>query len=107
MFAEGQTQAARTQFNAAAGQPSHRDVVRVTWYDDPAGAPQPGRYAAADYRGDYPNTSFYCGYVLWHLQADGRFRIIREEEAQMLDEIAKAFSPEQLAAARAQLQCRD
>lgn len=107
IFADGGSRTSRAAFNAAAGQPDHREVVRLTWYDDPAGAPRPGRYVAADYRGDYPHAGFYCGYVVWHLQPDGKFRIVREEEAQMPDEIARKFSPEELAAARAQLQCRD
>lgn len=107
MFANGEARASRARFNAAAGLPDHREVVRLTWYDDPAGAPLPGRYVAADYRGDYPHAGFYCGYVVWHLQPDGSFRIVREEEGQMPDEVAKSFSPEQLAAARAQVQCRD
>ena len=107
IFSNGSSRAARTEFNAAAGLPDNREVVRLTWYDDPAGAPQPGRYVAADYRGDYPHAGFYCGYVVWHLQPDGSFRIVREEEAHMPDKIAKKFSPEELAAARAQVQCRD
>lgn len=97
----------RAAFNAAAGLPNHREVVRLTWYDDPAGAPTPGRYVAADYRGDYAHAGFYCGYVMWHLQPDGTYRIVREEEAQMPDEIAKKFTSEELASARAQVQCRD
>lgn len=107
MFANGKSRESRATFNAAAGRPNSREVVRVTWYDDPAGAPVPGRYVAADYRGDYPHDGFYCGYVVWLLQPDGSFRIVREEEAQMPDEIAKKFSAEELATARAQLQCRD
>lgn len=107
MFANGEARASRARFNAAAGLPDHREVVRLTWYDDPAGAPLPGRYVAADYRGDYPHAGFYCGYVVWHLQPEGSFRIVREEEGQMPDEVAKSFGPEQLAAARAQVQCRD
>ena len=107
MFANEKTRESRATFNAAAGLPNSREVVRLTWYDDPSGAPVPGRYVAADYRGDYPHDGFYCGYVVWLLQLDGSFRIVREEEAQMPDEIAKKFSAEELAAARAQLQCRD
>jgi hypothetical protein len=97
----------RAAFNATAGLPTRREVVRLTWYDDPAGAPLPGRYVTADYRGDYAHAGFYCGYVAWHLQSDGTFRIVREEEAQMPDEIAKKFTAEELASARAQVQCRD
>lgn len=107
LFANRESRDSRAAFNAKAGLPDHREVVRLTWYDDPAGAPLPGRYVAADYRGDYPHAGFYCGYLVWHLQPDGSFRIVREEEAQMPDEIAKKFSAEELASARAQVQCRD
>jgi hypothetical protein len=107
LFANGKSRDARVAFNAKAGLPNRREVVRLTWYDDPAGAPLPGRYVAADYRGDYAHAGFYCGYVVWHLQPDGSFRIVREEEAQMPDEITKTMSAEELASARAQVQCRD
>lgn len=107
MFTTENWRSPRAAFNAAAGQPNNREVVRLTWYDDPAGAPMPGRYVAADYRGDYAHAGFYCGYLMWYLQPDGSYRIVREEEGQMLDAIAKTFTPEALASARAQIQCRD
>lgn len=97
----------RAAFNANAGTPSRREVVRLTWYDDPAGAPRAGRYVAADYRGDYTHAGFYCGFVAWYLQADGSYRIVREEEGQVPAEIAKNLAPGALAAARAQVGCRD
>ncbi len=107
MLANDEARAARAAFNATAGLPEHREVVRLTWYDDPAGAPLPGRYVAADYRGDYAHAGFYCGYVVWHLQADGSYQLVRVEESQMPDDVAKKFSAEELASARLQLQCRD
>jgi hypothetical protein len=107
MFTTENWRSPRATFNAAAGQPNNREVVRLTWYDDPAGAPIPGRYVAADYRGDYAHAGFYCGYLMWYLQPDGSYRIVREEEGQMPDAIAKKFTAEELASARAQIQCRD
>ena len=99
--------APRAAFNASEGLPGKREVVRLTWYDDPAGAPLPGRYVAADYRGDYTHAGFYCGYVVWHLQVDGSYRIVREEEGQIANAVAEKLTPQELASARAQLQCRD
>lgn len=97
----------RSAFNAAAdGEPKERKVVRVTWYDDPAGA-RPGRYAAADYGAAYSNGSFYCGFVAWLQQRDGSYQIVREEEGQLSEEAIRTLTPEQLAGARQQLQCRD
>lgn len=97
----------RAAFNAASGQPLQRQVVRVTWYDNPEGAPTPGRYAAADYNAQYANSAFYCGYVMWLLQADGNYRIVREEEGQLTSEMAAHITPGQMPNARMQLGCRD
>jgi hypothetical protein len=96
----------RVAFNKAAGAPARRDVVRVTWYDDPAGAP-PGRYVAADYRADYDHAGFYCGYVMWNLQPDGSYRVLREEEAQVAPTDAARIPSTDLVAVRQQLGCRD
>ncbi len=98
---------ARIAFNQAAGEPKQRQVVRLTWYDDPAGAPRLGRYVAADYRGDFAHAGFYCGYAVWLLQPDGQFRIVRSEEGTLAPADAEAIAPENIAATRAQLGCRD
>ncbi|MBF6024576.1 DUF4019 domain-containing protein [Lysobacter niastensis] len=107
MFTEASWRDARAAFNAASGRPERRQVVRVTWYDNPPNAPTPGRYAAADYSAGYANAAFYCGYVVWLRQADGSYRIVREEEAQMPPEVMAKVPPEQLPAMRAQVGCRD
>lgn len=82
-------------------------VVRITWYDDPPGAPTHGRYAAADYRVDYPREAFTCGYTIWLRQADGGYLVVREEEGRAAPDVIAKLSPEQRLAMRAQLQCRD
>ena len=99
--------AARNAFNAKAGTGATPTVVRLSWYDNPANAPTPGRYVAADYRVDYPSTAFTCGYVAWLLQGDGNYVIVREEEGQMTPDIMATLTPEQRSMIRAQLQCRD
>lgn len=96
----------RRAFNASAGMPLQQQVIRVTWYDDPAGAP-PGRYAAADYGASHENAAFYCGYVMWLLQPDGGYRIVREEEGQVTPTEARRIAPSDMPAARVQLGCRD
>src|SRR3546814_625272 len=45
----------RSALNARLGAGAEAAVVRLTWYDDPQNPPTHGRYAAADYRVDYPN----------------------------------------------------
>lgn len=99
--------AARSAFNAQVGPGATTGVARITWYDDPAGAPVPGRYAAADYGVAYPSEGFTCGYVMWLRQADGGYLIVREEEAQVAPDSVADLSAEQVASMRQQLHCRD
>lgn len=98
---------ARAVFNDEAGPGAEPNVVRITWYDNPSNAATPGRYAAADYRVDYPSDAFTCGYVVWLRQADGGYLAVREEEAQATPAVIADLSAEQRLAMRAQLQCRD
>jgi hypothetical protein len=70
---------ARSQ-NTKAGHVLKRQVLKITWYKDPPSAPEPGIYAAADFSGQFENDPIYCGYLAWHRGADGKYRIIREEE---------------------------
>jgi hypothetical protein len=97
----------RATFNHQAGLPVQRQVVRLTWYDDPQGAARKGRYVAADYRGDYRHAGFYCGYVMWYREADGSYRLVREEEGQVSDETASKIAAADLRAFRKPLGCRD
>jgi hypothetical protein len=99
--------AARNAFNAQVGPGATANVVRITWYDNPAGAPVHGRYAAADYSVAYPSAGFTCGYVMWLRQADGGYLIVREEEAQVTPDNVAHLSAEQVATMRVQLRCRD
>jgi hypothetical protein len=70
---------ARSQY-AKAGHVLNRLVLKITWYKDPPSAPEPGIYAAADFSGQFESDPIYCGYVAWHRGADGKFRVIREQE---------------------------
>lgn len=96
----------RATFNARAGLPSRREVVRITWYDNPPGL-SPGRYAAADYRASYRSAAFYCGYLSWLQEPDGSYRIVREEEGLSAPKEAGKVAPGEMAAMRLQLGCRD
>lgn len=99
--------ATRNAFKAKAGTGAVPGVVSLSWYDDPVDAPTPGRYVAADYRVDYPSTAFTCGYVMWLLQGNGTYVIVREEEGLMTPDIMAKLTPEQRTTIRTQLQCRD
>ncbi len=67
------------EFNAKAGRVKSRKIKKITWYKDPPRA-APGIYAAVDFAGEFENIAFHCGFVAWHMQDDGSFRVVREEE---------------------------
>lgn len=73
-------QAAARGFNDVAGRALGRRVVEISWYANPADAPEPGLYVAADYSAEFEKLEFVCGYVMWKLLPDGRFALVREEQ---------------------------
>jgi hypothetical protein len=99
--------ASQAAFNTQAGPGAEPTVVRLSWYDNPPGAPVPGRYVAADYRVDYPSSAFTCGYLVWLRQADGTYLAVREETGKMTPDVMAKLTPEQKSMIRIQLQCRD
>lgn len=72
--------AAAAAFNAEAGPVRGRRVVEISWYNNPADAPEPGIYVAADFSAEFEKLEFVCGYLMWRLQPDGSFRLVREEQ---------------------------
>lgn len=105
MMAHSHWQDSRRTFNAAAGSVSSREVIAISWYDHPPGAP-PGWYATADYTATYASAAFYCGYLAWMRQPDGSFAMIREDEGKLSPSEAAAIPPDRMAAVRAQLGCK-
>lgn len=103
---EGFTSRVRT-FNERAGARRGRRIIRLTWYNSPPQAPVPGIYAAADYSADFANLHFVCGYLIWLLQPDGSWRVIREEENNFWRSDAPNATAEEMAGIRAQIGCRD
>lgn len=95
------------QFNAEAGRAAERRVTRLTWYRDPADAPAPGIYVAADFRSRFANIDLHCGYVMWHQDKDGRFRIVREEQSFIDKGMARQMAPERVAQLPRQFGCVD
>ena len=93
------------RFNAEAGKVEERRITRLTWCRDPADAPAPGLYVAADFRSSFPNIHLHCGYVMWHQEADGRFRIVREEQSFIDKAMARQLPPERLAPLATQFGC--
>lgn len=58
-------------------------ILRLSWYLDPAGQPQ-GLYAAFDFRGDRPDKTMDCGYVVVHraTPADG-WTVVRTDTSEV------------------------
>ena len=92
-------------FNAQAGAVQNRTIKKITWYRDP---PQvtPGLYAAVDFTGEFANLALHCGFVAWHLQPDGSFHLVREEENLIDRATAQRMQPGNLNQARAQFGCK-
>jgi hypothetical protein len=99
--------APRAAFNAQTQGDPRPQVLRITFYDDPAEAPSPGRYAAADYRTEFQNQALYCGFVVWLRQADGSYLIVREEEGNLTAESASQIAPGERTATLTAIGCRD
>ena len=66
-------------FNSRAGAVRSRSIKKITWYKDPPRS-APGIYAAVDFASEFANIEIHCGYIAWHMQEDGSFRLVREEQ---------------------------
>jgi hypothetical protein len=94
-------------FNRRAGAERSRQLIRVTWYNNPPQAPVAGLYAAVDFNGEFAGLHFLCGYVVWLLQRDGSWRLVREEQSSAALVDAPNASAAQIAQIRTQSGCRD
>lgn len=103
---QGARQKHQAAFNRAAGTQQARVVYRVTWYDDPPGT-LPGRYAAADFVTLDTGLDFHCGYIAWRQQADGSFRVVREEDNYLDAASAARMSEKDRREAKALVGCPD
>ena len=100
-------QAGARDFNEAAGRALGRRVVEISWYANPADAPEPGLYVAADYSAEFETLEFVCGYVMWKLLPDGRFALVREEQNLARRRGAKPMAEIDRKPLRARLGCKD
>ena len=58
-------------------------ILRLSWYLDPAGQPA-GLYAAFDFRGDRPDKTMDCGYVVVHRAAPGaNWTVVRTDTSEV------------------------
>jgi hypothetical protein len=93
------------EFRRTAGTPETHRIWKLSWYVNPEGAPEPGIYVAADYERKYSNLGFNCGYLAWLRQADGSYRIVREETTLVTSADAAKLPPQDLAAMRTASRC--
>jgi hypothetical protein len=58
-------------------------ILRLSWYLDPAGQPA-GLYAAFDFRGDRPDKTMDCGYVVVHRATPaGDWTVVRTDTSEV------------------------
>ena len=58
-------------------------ILRLSWYPDPAGQP-PGLYVALDFRGDRPDGTMDCGYLVLHrAEVDGGYTVVRTDTSEV------------------------
>lgn len=97
---------ARQSFQALAGAPVQLSIAKITVYDNPAEAREPGLYVAADYVNEYRNVPVHCGYLIWFRPpGGGDFRVTREETGHITAEQMKSIPPDQLPAIKRSLRC--
>jgi hypothetical protein len=96
----------KRDFQAMAGALHRIEITKVTVYENPQGAPEPGLYAAADYRNIWLNVPLQCGYLMWHRNAGGELLIMREESGHVTAAQLQAMPAQQQQQVPQALRCR-
>ena len=97
----------KSSFQRMAGEPVRISISKVTVYDNPAEAPEPGLYVAADYSNEYTNVPLHCGYLMWFRPIGGDFRITREETGYVTAEQLKSIPDARLPEIKQKLRCAE
>jgi hypothetical protein len=92
-------------FQTLAGDPIAISIVKITVYDNPPDAPEPGLYVAADFKNAYKNVPYECGYLMWHRPNGGTFGITRTEIGQVTTESLKLIPEAQRPELLRKLRC--
>jgi len=96
-----------TDFNKISGKVISREIKKITWYKNPQGAPE-GVYGAADFESKFENINIHCGFLVWRVNADQSFNLIREEDGYIDKNAEKKIHPTQINnVKRDQLKCRN
>ncbi len=93
-------------FQALAGELTSHSVVKITVYDNPPEAPEPGLYIAADFQNSYKNVPYECGYLMWfRANRDTPFRVTRSEIGTVTSENLRSIPEVQRAEVLRKLRC--
>lgn len=95
----------KESFQAMAGELIEVSITKITVYDNPERAPEPGLYVAADYGNVYRNVPIHCGYLMWFRPVGGEFRVTREEMGYVTSEQLKSIPSVQLPEIKRKLRC--
>jgi hypothetical protein len=95
----------KQSFRETAGDPLRISIVKITVYDNPAEAPEPGLYVAADFGNEFKNVPIQCGYLMWFRPAGGNFLITREETSYVTAQQLKSIPSTQLPEIKRRLRC--
>ncbi|HEY7670946.1 MAG TPA: DUF4019 domain-containing protein [Gammaproteobacteria bacterium] len=98
-------EAEKRSFRSDVGVPVKLQIARLTLYDNPPGAPQPGLYVAADFNNEYEEAPIHCGYLMWLRIEEGAFRIVREESGHVTSEQLLSMPDNQLSTIRQRFGC--
>jgi hypothetical protein len=85
----------RQAFQSVAGAPVAISIIKITVYDNPAEAPEPGLYVAADFQNSYKNAPYECGYLMWFREAGSPYVITRSEMGHVTSETLKTIPESQ------------
>lgn len=89
-------QANVSKFLEETGPIDSVSVWRVTVYDNPPNAPEPGIYVAADYQNSFAKAPYHCGYLIWYSANGQDFKITREESGHLSNESLESIKDEAL-----------
>ena len=95
----------KQSFQVLAGDPVAISIVKITVYDNPSEAPEPGLYVAADFKNAYKNVPYECGYLMWHRPNGGTFGITRTEIGHVTTESLKLIPEAQRPELLRKLRC--
>lgn len=98
----------KEEFRHRSAAPVRIEIRKITIYDNPQDAPEPGLYVAADYVNAFADMPVHCGYLMWFRPpGGGELRLTREESGYITAAQMKDIPSESLPEIRRKLRCVD